>query len=174
VRLFKDNLASLQGPALANWKLEPILPALADRACTFVRSAAGDKAPFFLYLPLTSPHTPLAVNDEWKGRSGIGTYGDFVMETDHVVGRVLTALEDSGAAANTLVIFTSDNGCSPEANFEKLAKFGHDPSAIYRGHKADISEGGHRVPLVARWPGTIAPAGQTQALACLTEGVTGI
>ncbi len=68
-----------------------------------------------------------------------------------------------------LVIFTSDNGCSPEANFPLLKEHGHDPSAGYRGHKADIFEGGHRVPFLARWPGKIESGRSTSALACLTD-----
>jgi arylsulfatase A len=81
----------------------------------------------------------------------------------------MAALEAGGVAENTLVIFTSDNGCSPEANFPLLAEHGHDPNAGLRGHKADIYEGGHRVPLVVRWPGVV-PAGETSAaLACLTD-----
>ena len=68
---------------------------------------------FFVYMPLTSPHTPLAVNDAWKGKSGLNLYADFVMETDAIVGQVLDSLEQNEVADNTLVIFTSDNGCAP-------------------------------------------------------------
>jgi len=112
-RLFKNNQASMQGPALKDWKLEPILPAIGDRAVDFVKKSAKAGEPFLLYMPLTAPHTPLAVNEAWKGKSGLNAYADFVMETDAVVGRVLEALEKSGVAENTLVIFTSDNGCAP-------------------------------------------------------------
>ena len=107
------HMASQPGPALKDWKLEAILPALGDRACASHRAFAKTKEPFLLYLPLTSPHKPLAVNEPWKGKSGLNVYADFVMETDAVVGRVLEALEKSGAADNTLVLFTSDNGWPP-------------------------------------------------------------
>jgi arylsulfatase A-like enzyme len=154
-RLFKDNMASLPGPALADWSLEGILPALADRACAFIGAAAKADKPFLLYMPLTSPHTPLAVNEAWKGKSGLGTYADLVMETDDAVGRVLKALEDSGAAGKTLVLFTSDNGCAPYIGAKELEAQGHFPSGPLRGYKGDAWEGGHRVPFVARWPGVV-------------------
>jgi arylsulfatase A-like enzyme len=78
--LLKNNQASIQGPALKNWTLEPILPALGDRAVKFIADSASKKDPFLIYLPFTSPHTPLSVNDEWKGKSGLNLYADFVME----------------------------------------------------------------------------------------------
>jgi arylsulfatase A len=153
----EKNLASLQGPALADWKLEPILPALGDRACAFIERSAKEPQPFFLYLPLTSPHTPLAVTEEWRGRSGLNTYADFVMQTDATIGRVLDALGKSGAAGRTLVVFTSDNGCAPYIGAAELEKQGHFPSGPLRGYKADVWEGGHRVPFIVRWPGVVKP-----------------
>lgn len=153
--LFKNNQASVQGPALKDWKLEPILPALADRAVKWIFGSAASKEPFLLYLPLTSPHTPLSVNDEWKGTSHLNLYADFVMETDAVVGRILDALDASGAAKNTIVVFTSDNGCAPYIGVGDLEKWGHYPSGALRGYKADAWEGGHRVPFIVRWPGKV-------------------
>ena len=108
-------------------------------------------------MPLTSPHTPLSVNDEWKGKSKLNLYADFVMETDAIVGQVLDALEESGAAKNTLVIFTSDNGCAHYIGQSDLEKMGHYPSGPLRGSKADAWEGGHRVPFIVRWPGKVKP-----------------
>ncbi len=96
-------------------------------------------------------------------------YADFVMQVDHHMGQLMGTLKEVGLDDNTLVIFTSDNGCSPEANFDVLKQHGHDPSAGYRGHKADIYEGGHRVPFIARWPGHIDAGRTTKALACLTD-----
>lgn len=154
-RLVGNNQASIQGPALADWTLEPILPALGDRATAFITDSAKKREPFLLYLPLTSPHTPLSVNEAWKGKSGLNLFADFVMETDAVVGRVLEALEKSGAADNTLVLFTADNGCAPYIGISDLETMGHYPSGPLRGAKADAWEGGHRVPFIVRWPGQV-------------------
>jgi arylsulfatase A len=156
-RLVGKNQASIQGPALADWTLEPILPALGDRAVKFIADSAKKPEPFLLYLPFTSPHTPLSVNEEWKGKSGLNLFADFVMETDAVVGRVLEALEKCGAADNTLVIFTADNGCAPYIGISDLENMGHYPSGPLRGAKADAWEGGHRVPFIVRWPGKVKP-----------------
>lgn len=156
-RLFLNNLASRQGPALADWTLEPILPALGRRASEYINAAAQQGEPFFLYMPLTAPHTPLAVNEIWKGRSGLGVYADFVMETDAVVGRVLEAIEASGTGDDTLVLFTSDNGCAPYIGVPDMEKQGHYPSGPLRGYKSDVWEGGHRVPFIVRWPGVVQP-----------------
>lgn len=151
------NQASQQGPALKDWKLEGILPALGTRTIQFINEAAEKKEPFLVYMPLTAPHTPLAVNSEWKDKSHLNLFADFVMETDAVVGRVLDALEKSGAAENTLIIFTADNGCAPYIGVEDLEKMGHYPSGPLRGYKADAWEGGHRVPFMVRWPGVVKP-----------------
>ena len=153
--LFEKNQASQQGPAIEGWSLERILPALGDRAAKFIEREAKTAQPFLLYMPLTSPHTPLAVNEKWKGKSELNLYADFVMETDAIVGQVLEALEDSGVAEETLVIFTSDNGCAPYINVAELEKKGHYPSGPLRGYKSDAWEGGHRVPFIARWPGVV-------------------
>jgi arylsulfatase A len=146
------NQASKQGPALQDWKLEGILPALAERTIQFMDASVQKQQPFLIYMPITSPHTPLAVNPEWKDKSHLNLFADFVMETDAAVGRVLDALEKSGAAENTLVVFTADNGCAPYIGVEDLEKMGHYPSGPFRGYKADAWEGGHRVPFIIKWP----------------------
>jgi arylsulfatase A-like enzyme len=151
--------------------LPPIqmLPRLERQAVNYVAEhAAAAKAgkPFFLYVPLTSPHTPILPTPEWQGNSGLGAYGDFVMQTDAVVGKILAALDEHGLATNTLVIFTADNGCSPQADTPALEKQGHFASAEFRGYKADIWEGGHRVPFLARWPDKIKSASTSSQLIC--------
>ena len=157
VALFGKHQASQQGPALPGWTFEPILPALTERAEAFIRREAGAKRPFLLYLPFTSPHTPIAVGDEWKGKSGLVPVSDFVMQTDAMVGRVLAALDRAGVASNTLVLFSSDNGMDYGAGGETLEKMGHYPSGPYRGYKSNAWDGGHRVPFIIRWPAKVKP-----------------
>jgi arylsulfatase A len=162
--LFVKNQASQQGPAVSNWTLEPILPNLATQACDYIDRRANADKPFLLYLPLTSPHTPLSVNKPWIGKSGLSRYADFVMETDAVVGQVMNALQNHQIHKSTLVIFTSDNGCAPYINVDELEKQGHYPSGPLRGYKADAWEGGHRVPFIVRWDGVIQPGSTCDAL----------
>jgi len=146
-----------------------MLPRLGARAVSHLATCAKSDAPFFLYLPLTSPHTPIVPSAEWKGKSGLGDYADFVMQTDAIVGDVLAALDQHGLAENTLVFFTSDNGCSPAAKTKELEKSGHFASAGFRGYKADIWDGGHRVPFFVRWPGKIAAGSKSAQTICHTD-----
>ena len=155
--LLIKNRASQQGPALQGWELEPVLPAIAQATVQFIRTHGDQSQPFLIYLPLTSPHTPLAVNQRWKGKSGLNLYADFVMETDAVVGQVINAVDEIGSAANTVVIFTSDNGCAHYIGAGELESMGHYPSGPLRGYKSDVWEGGHRVPYIVRWPKVVAP-----------------
>jgi arylsulfatase A len=161
-----------KGPAAPGFEVEHVLPELTKKAVEYIGArAAGAKEgrPFFLYLPLASPHTPVAPTKEWHGKSGLNAYADFVMQTDAGIGEVLAALDRHGLADNTLVIVTSDNGCSPQANFPELEAKGHDPSGVFRGHKADIYEGGHRIPFLVRWPGRIKPGARSSQTICLTD-----
>lgn len=149
-----------EGPMVPGWKLEEILPTLGQRATQWIHQQANTKAPFLLYLSLTSPHTPIAPSKPYQGVSGVSPFADFIIETDAVVGQVVAALESTGLADDTLLIFTSDNGTASAAGFAKLKKNGVDLKYTFKGHKAQIHEGGHRVPFIARWPGTIK-AGST-------------
>jgi arylsulfatase A-like enzyme len=152
------NQASFQGPALKGWDLKQILPTLTKRATDFIATHAKDKQPFLLYFPLTSPHTPLAVTNEWKNKSGLNNaYADFVVQTDDVVGRVLDQLTVSGVEDNTVVIFLSDNGCGAYIGVKDLAAQGHKVSGPLRGYKGDVWEGGHRTPFIIRYPGVTKP-----------------
>jgi len=160
------------GPAAPDFEVEDVLPTLTAKAIDYVKSRAADaKAgkPFFLYLPLASPHTPIAPTKEWQGKSGLNHYADFVMQTDHAIGQLLAELDKQGLTENTLVIVTSDNGCSPQADFPALLAKGHSPSHVFRGNKADIFDGGHRIPFLVRWPARVKAGGKSAQLLCLTD-----
>ena len=134
------------------------LPRLTEKSVAFIKARAkSPEQPFFLYVPLGSPHAPIVPTKEWQGKSGLNGHADFVMQTDATVGVIMDALEENGFADNTLLIFTSDNGTSRGANIRELREQGHYVSAHYRGSKADLWEGGHRVPFVVRWPGKVQP-----------------
>lgn len=156
------------GPTGSDFVHEEVLPNFVNRAADYIREHAQGEQPFFLYLPLPAPHTPILPSKEFQGKSGLNAYGDFVLMVDAMVGQIQAALEESGAGDHTVLIFTTDNGCSPEADFEELTALGHDPSYIFRGHKADLFDGGHRVPCLLTWPGKISPKVVSQTI-CLTD-----
>ena len=170
-----------KGPAAKGFEAVDVLPKITEQAVSFINRHARSDKPFFVYFPLNAPHTPIVPTGEWQGKSGINKYADFTMQVDWTVGEVLRTLDDNQITDNTLIIFTTDNGCSPQAKIPELEKAGHDQNYIYRGHKADIYEGGHRVPFVARWPAKVEPGthcnqivGQLDLLATTAEivGVT--
>lgn len=170
--LGRTNGATRKGPAAADFEAEDVLPTLTRKAVEYLEQradAAKRGQPFFLYLPLAAPHTPIIPTAEWQGKSGLNPYADFVMQVDGEVGKVFAALEKHGLAQNTLVIFTSDNGCAPQVDFPALRAKGHNPSGEFRGTKADIFEGGHRVPFIARWPGKIKAGSTSDQLTCLND-----
>ncbi len=148
-----------------------VLPRLTNKAVACIeRHASGHpESPLFLYFPLSAPHVPFLPTKEFRGKSGIGVYGDFVHQVDWTIGQVMNALERVGMAENTLVIVTSDNGCTPKADFPALASLGHHPSYHFRGYKADIYEGGHRIPFIARWPARIEPGTSCDQTICLND-----
>lgn len=140
-----------------DWKSEDILPALTDRAVRYLRERAKVKSPFFLYLPLSSIHYPVAPSALWQGKSGMGAMADFIMETDAAIGRVVDTLGEIGLEQDTLVLVTSDNGRDPTVDWNRHIELGHFPSGPFRGRKFDAWEGGHRVPFIVRWPAVVQP-----------------
>ena len=146
------------GPIAPGFKHIDVMPDITEKAVTYIDERASDEkqSPFFLYFPLPAPHTPWLPTDEFIGTSSAGEYGDFTVQVDHTVGQVLEALERNDFTDNTLIIVASDNG-----SFwiqDDIDRYDHLSNLNLRGIKADIHEGGHRVPLIARWPNAI-PAG---------------
>lgn len=146
------------GPIAPGFKHDEVLQRCTDQAVAWLEEQAKTRPgkPFFLYYPLTGPHTPWLPTKEFVGTSQAGAYGDFVAQTDAAIGQVLAALDRLKLADSTLVIATSDNGAHwLPADIEK---YGHRANLHYRGQKADIHEAGHRIPFLVRWPGKIKPA----------------
>ena len=157
------------GPGVAGWDWAQALPELTTNTVRWIQ-AAGAKVgqPFFLYAPLIGPHQPVLPTASFQGSSQAGAYGDYVQELDWAVGQLLDALEATGAATNTLVIFSSDNG-PDEFAYARLQQYQHASMGVLRGIKSDIWEGGHRVPFLARWPGNIQAGTTNEHPICLVD-----
>ena len=167
-----------KGPAHPDFEARDVMGEFTSRTVDYIENHEGDK-PFFIYMPLTAPHTPIVPSKDFRGQSDLGSYGDFCIEVDWTVGQVVEALERKGILENTLVIFSADNGCSKAAVNQSAGKMelvpqtsesdAHHPSFIYRGSKSDNWEGGHRVPLILQWPSGIEPGTQSDAVIGLTD-----
>ena len=151
------------GPGAADWRLDAVMPELTRRAVAWLHEQQDSGQPFFLYFAFTSPHAPIVPTAEFVGRSEAGPYGDFVAQTDATIGAVLDALDALAMADDTLVVFTSDNGPEHYA-YERIRRHQHWSMGDLRGLKRDVFEGGHRVPMVVRWPGVVAADTATDAL----------
>jgi arylsulfatase A-like enzyme len=155
-------------------RLEDVLPLHTRKAVEFIERRGGSKiakrrVPFFLYFAMTSPHFPLVPSEQWKGKTGMGDYADFVAETDDALGKVLAAIERGSMEDETILIVTSDNGAPGNYAVPLQKKYGHLANGPFRGHKGDIWEGGHRVPCFIKWPGVIKPGRTSAALICQTD-----
>lgn len=158
-----------EGEAAPGFRPEEVTENMCREAVRIIRDygESDKKQPFFLYYALTSPHSPWLPSEEFKGKSKAGTYGDFNAQLDDEVGRVVRALEETGLAKDTLIIFTSDNGPMWMEGDQK--KFDHHACGDLKGHKASPNEGGHRVPFIARWPGNIAPGTVSESTINFTD-----
>ncbi|MEM9018403.1 MAG: sulfatase-like hydrolase/transferase, partial [Verrucomicrobiota bacterium] len=180
--IFLNGVSGVKQPG---FEVHDVIGRFGDETVKVIESHVDREEPLFLYLPLTSPHLPVAPANFAEGKSKAGLYGDFTWETDHFVGRVLGALDAAGMSDNTFVLFTSDNGglwhwwdfsadddggkirTTPRGKY--VQEFGHQSNADWRGTKADIYEGGHRVPFLVRWPARVEGGRVSDALVELTD-----
>jgi len=137
-----------------NFTQDEVLDTFTSKTTEWIKKSHQESPdnPFFVYMPLNAPHSPIVPSKNFQGKSGIGEYGDFCMEVDWTVGEILKTLDELNIVENTLIIFTADNGCSPTAKFKDLQALGHYPSYTFRGLKGSAWEAGHRVPFIVRWP----------------------
>lgn len=155
------------GDLASDFSHETCLQRFTDQSVKYIRDAAGSEKPFFLYFPLTAPHTPWLPSAEFEGKSEAGVYGDFVCMVDDVVRQLYQVLEQTGQAENTIVIFTSDNGSHWLAQDKEQT--GHQANGVFSGMKSDNWEGGHRVPYIVTWPAGTKPGTQSEQLVCSTD-----
>ncbi|HET9571574.1 MAG TPA: arylsulfatase [Bacteroidales bacterium] len=142
---------------------------ITDKTKQFIHEKSHQDKPFFVYMPLSAPHTPILPIGSHIGKSGLeNPYADFVLMVDSIVGEITLQLKKDGISENTMLVFISDNGCSPSADFVQLLSKGHNPSYIFRGNKADIFEGGHRVPYIVSYPKAVTP-GVSDQIVCTTD-----
>ncbi len=157
-----------EGPIAPDFRHAEVLPRLTDRAEAYIRIHGGSRTPFFLYFALPAPHTPVLPLEAFRGQSNAGAYGDFCVQIDAAMGRLMQALKDTGADRHTLLLFSSDNGPETIA-YERARRYRHYSMDGWRGVKRDTWEGGHRVPLIAHWPERIAPGGVSEQVVSLVD-----
>ncbi len=178
-----DSLYGNAGLMQNEWDLREVFPSLETRMLSYLGELAQKEQPFFLYLPLTAPHVPLLPTDDARGKSQAGLYGDFVIDVDDLVGKLITRLKMLNMIENTIVVFTSDNGSSGRiedpwhgngrtyftGSGDIIKTFEHYPNGDFRGLKGDNWEGGHRVPMIVSWPQKIKAGVENQNLVSLTD-----
>lgn len=135
----------------------------ANKSAQWIAGRPRDK-PYFLYLATTNIHHPFTPAERFEGTSKAGIYGDFIHELDWMVGEVVKAVEARGELDNTLIIFTSDNGGMLNFGGQQAWEKGHRLNGELLGFKFGIWEGGHRVPMIASWPGRIPAGSESNAL----------
>ena len=168
-----------RGPRGADLVMEDCLDHLTQQAVDFVKTESKNEKPFLLYFPLTAPHKPALPHPRFRGKSGLGPYGDFIVQVDETVGRVLKAIDEAGVRNETLVIYTSDNGSymhrrpgtdhTDDDTIQAFDPSHHTANGPLRGTKADVWEAGHRVPCFARWPGVVRPKSTCEDTVCSVD-----
>jgi arylsulfatase A-like enzyme len=158
-----------EGPTGSDFFHEECTPEFFRRARKYIEEMAAQDKPYFLYLALPSPHTPILPTDEFKEKSAVNPYADFILMIDNEIGNLMKVIERSGKSSNTILIFASDNGTAPWADIKTLESKGHSTSYIFRGHKADVYEGGHRIPCFMQWPERIRKSHTVEQTICLND-----
>ena len=160
----------IRGAIADDFKHEEVLPNIVKKSISFIKENANKKEPFFMYVPLPSPHNPVLPIAPWKGKSEIKSpYADFVIMIDDLMGTIFETLKEQGIDENTIVVFTSDNGFATTNDLKTLRKEKHSPSYVYSGYKGSYLEGGHRVPFLVKWPEKIKPNSVSNATICTTD-----
>ena len=163
------NEGGRTGLTVPGFKAKNVMPDITQKAVEYIQNQKTGK-PFFLYCPWAAPHTPVVPNDEFIGKSRAGEYGDFVVECDATVRRVVEALKEKGFYENTIIILASDNGSSPHGfPIEQEIEFGHNTSNSYKGRKSHSYEGGHRISFIVTWPGKAKAGSVSDEVICTTD-----
>lgn len=151
------------------------LEVLTNKSVEKINEQAKQEKPFFLYIPINSPHNPIVPDDPFKGKTVIGDYGDYCYQVDCSLGKVMNAVKESGIYENTIFIFSSDNGSFAPNNKDLQSvkkgedKTSHAANGHWRGAKKDLWEGGHRVPYLVRWPKVIPAGAKSSATVSLMD-----
>jgi arylsulfatase A len=156
------------GPAAKNWDITKVPIRLMEKTTEWINNRKGKPEPFFLYYALASPHAPIIPDEQFTGKSAAGGYGDYVEQTDWMIGQLLEALKKNGFEKNTIVIFTSDNGPETYA-YQRIINYNHYSMGNLRGLKRDLWEGGHRIPLIVRYPDVVPAGTVSDELICQTD-----
>ncbi|MHC4539773.1 MAG: sulfatase family protein, partial [Planctomycetota bacterium] len=164
----RDNRRGMIAPG---YDLEKVDLVFLDKSKAFLEKHVRTRPdkPFFLFHSCQSVHLPSFAADAFKGKTNAGPHGDFIFELDAIVGELVKTLDRLGVADNTLVMFSSDNGPETTSVVNMRKDHEHDGARPWRGMKRDQWEGGHRIPLVARWPGKIRPGSMTDQMTSLTD-----
>lgn len=163
-----DNRRGLVAP---DFDLEEVDMVFLDKSLTFLKDHATQHRdePFFLFHSMQAVHLPSFPGNDFKGKTASGPHGDFIFECDHIVGKLVAALQEHHLADNTLILFTSDNGPEVGTVLAMREDYQHDGAHPWRGMKRDQWEGGHRVPTIFNWPGRIEPGSTCDETFCLTD-----
>ncbi|MCD6333581.1 MAG: arylsulfatase [Bacteroidales bacterium] len=163
-----DNRPGLQAPDYDLTRLDMVF---LQKSIDFIKNhekTEPDK-PFFLYHCTSAVHLPSFAAKEFLGQTNAGPHGDYIFELDYIVGRLMKTLDSLGIADNTLVIFSSDNGPETSTVVHMRQDYNHDGARPWRGMKRDQWEGGHRVPMIVRWPAMIKAGSTSNQMISLTD-----